>query len=375
MTLVNHFANICEKISCHCWNGDATRVAYSPCSKDIIIAKVVGNTLVTEAVLKQHDARVTGIDWAPNNNTIVSCSEDRNAYVWSETTDEETKKKGKSTWEPVLVMLRIEFAATDVKWSPNEMKFACSSGNKLVAICTFKEETNWWSSEHVKHFKSTVSKIAWSPDSLTIAATGTDRTVKIVNAFVKGVDPKESYSPFSEQVLSSPKCKLGTFLFETEKDELWINSVAFTPDGQTVVYVTQTSKICFINANEGHPTVQTVETESLPFLDVLCLSNTRVIAVGHNFNPCLFEKQGDEWKFVKMIDQPKAQQKGGMSARDKFKSLSARGTAEFKTAAEQIPTTHKNTVTCVRAMKYDDQWNVTEFTTSSMDGSIIQWKA
>lgn len=368
MTLVKHFPNLCDHISCHCWNGDGTKIAYSPCSKDIIIARREGDKFVQEAVLKQHDARVTGIDWAATNNKLVSCSEDRNAYVWSQ--DE------KGEWEPVLVMLRIDFAATDVKWSPNELKFACSSGNKLVAICTYKEESNWWSSEHVKHFKSTVSKIAWSPDSLTIAATGTDRTVKVVNAFVKGLDAKESYSPFTEQVLSSPKCKLGTFLFETEKDELWINAVSYTPDGNTIVYATQTSKICFIDANGGAPSVQTLEVDSLPFLDVLCISNTKVVAVGHNFNPCLFEKNGDQWKFVKMIDQQETKKAaGGMSAMDKFKSMSSRGTTEFKSAAEQIPTTHKNTVTCVRAIKYDENWNVLEFSTSSMDGSIIIWKA
>ena len=368
MTLVKHIPNICDAISCHCWNADGTKIAYSPCSKDIIIARLEGDKFVQEAVLKQHDARVTGIDWAANNNKLVSCSEDRNAYVWSQ------NEKGE--WEPVLVMLRIEFAATDVKWSPNEMKFACASGNKLVAICTFKEETNWWSSEHVKHFKSTVSKIAWSPDSLTIAATGTDRTVKIVNAFVKGQDDKESYSPFSKEKLSSPKCKLGTFLFETQKDELWINAVAYTPDGQTVVYATQTGKLCFINAVEGgEPKIQTLEVDSLPFCDILCLSNTRIVCVGHNFNPCLFEKQGDEWKFVKEIDEKKEKKQTSLSAMDKFKTMSSKGTTEFKNAAEQIPTTHKNTVTCIRATKYDDQWNVLEFATSSMDGSVCLWKA
>ena len=35
------------------------------------------------AKLDQHDIRVTGIDWAPNTNRIVTCSADRNAYVWN----------------------------------------------------------------------------------------------------------------------------------------------------------------------------------------------------------------------------------------------------------------------------------------------------
>jgi actin related protein 2/3 complex subunit 1A/1B len=35
------------------------------------------------ATLDQHDLRVTGIDWAPKTNRIVTCSADRNAYVWN----------------------------------------------------------------------------------------------------------------------------------------------------------------------------------------------------------------------------------------------------------------------------------------------------
>ena len=60
-------------------------------------------------MLLQHDQVVTGIDWAPNSNRIVSCSHDRNAYVW-------TFQEGK--WKPVLVILRVNRCATHVKWSP-----------------------------------------------------------------------------------------------------------------------------------------------------------------------------------------------------------------------------------------------------------------
>ena len=54
---------------------------------------------------------MTGIDWGHKENRIVTCSQDRNAYVWSLGAD------GK--WKPTLVLLRITRAATHVKWSPN----------------------------------------------------------------------------------------------------------------------------------------------------------------------------------------------------------------------------------------------------------------
>merc|ERR1712008_569433 len=79
------------------------------------------------ATLDQHDLRVTGIDWAPKTNRIVTCSADRNAYVWV--------KQDDGTWKHTLVLLRINRAATCVRWSPEENKFAVGSGAKIVSIC------------------------------------------------------------------------------------------------------------------------------------------------------------------------------------------------------------------------------------------------
>jgi actin related protein 2/3 complex, subunit 1A/1B len=73
----------------------------------------------------QHDKLITSIDWAPNSNRIVTASQDRNAYVWTPSNDPST---GKMTWKPTLVLLRINRAATFVRWSPFEDKFAVASG-------------------------------------------------------------------------------------------------------------------------------------------------------------------------------------------------------------------------------------------------------
>ena len=77
----------------------------------------------------------TGIDWAPESNRIVTCASDRNAYVW-------TLKDG--VWKPTLVLVRINRAATCVKWSPMENKFALGSGARLISVCYFEEENDWW---------------------------------------------------------------------------------------------------------------------------------------------------------------------------------------------------------------------------------------
>ena len=63
----------------------------------------------------QHDMLISGVDWHASSNSIVTCSHDRNAFVWSE----QQEPDGTKTWKPALVILRIDRSALDVKWSPN----------------------------------------------------------------------------------------------------------------------------------------------------------------------------------------------------------------------------------------------------------------
>jgi actin related protein 2/3 complex, subunit 1A/1B len=93
---------------------------------------LVVSTLFTH--YPQHDKLITSIDWAPNSNRIVTASQDRNAYVWQEALDPET---GKISWKPTLVLLRINRAATHVRWSPREDKFAVASGARWDASNSF----------------------------------------------------------------------------------------------------------------------------------------------------------------------------------------------------------------------------------------------
>ena len=57
----------------------------------------------------QHDLLVSAIDWSDVTDKIVSCSHDRNSFVW-------TYDAASNVWRPALVILRIDRAATDVKW-------------------------------------------------------------------------------------------------------------------------------------------------------------------------------------------------------------------------------------------------------------------
>jgi actin related protein 2/3 complex subunit 1A/1B len=86
--------------------------------------------------LLQHDLMVSAIDWSSVSNKIVSCSHDRNAFVW-------TFQPDTNTWKPALVILRIDRAAIDVRWSADGARFAVTSGAKCVPVCTYEGANDW----------------------------------------------------------------------------------------------------------------------------------------------------------------------------------------------------------------------------------------
>ncbi|XP_060232210.1 actin-related protein 2/3 complex subunit 1A isoform X2 [Meriones unguiculatus] len=155
-----------EPITCHAWNRDRTQIALSPNNHEVHIYKKNGSQWTKAHELKEHNGHITGIDWAPKSDRIVTCGADRNAYVWS-------LKDG--IWKPTLVILRINRAATFVKWSPLENKFAVGSGARLISVCYFESENDWWVSKHIKKpIRSTVLSLDWHPNNILLAAGSCD---------------------------------------------------------------------------------------------------------------------------------------------------------------------------------------------------------
>ncbi|WP_395239441.1 hypothetical protein, partial [Salmonella sp. s54412] len=99
-------------------------------------------------------------------------------------------------WKPTLVILRINRAATCVKWSPKEDKFAVGSGARLISVCYFEKENDWWVSKHIKKpLRSTVTSIDWHPKNLLLAAGSSDFKARVFSGHIKEVDgkpPKET---------------------------------------------------------------------------------------------------------------------------------------------------------------------------------------
>ncbi|ETE59763.1 Actin-related protein 2/3 complex subunit 1B, partial [Ophiophagus hannah] len=211
-----------EPITCHAWNRDRTQIAISPNNHEVHIYKKNGNQWVKAHELKEHNGHITGIDWAPKSDRIVTCGADRNAYVWSQ-------KDG--IWKPTLVILRINRAATFVKWSPLENKFAVGSGARLISVCYFESENDW--------------------TNLAFAAR------RVFSAYIKEVDEKPASTPWGS------KMPFGQLMaeFGGTGSGGWVHSVSFSASGNRLAWVSHDSTVSVADASKNMIQVSIYEVD------------------------------------------------------------------------------------------------------------------
>ncbi|CAG8757749.1 18538_t:CDS:2 [Dentiscutata erythropus] len=315
-------------ITAHAFNKDRTQVAICPNNNEV------------------HIYQKSGKGW----NLIHALVEDRNAYVWN--FDLVTNK-----WKPTLVLLRINRAATFVRWSPNENKFAVASGARCIAICYFDEENDWWTSKHLKKpIRSTVLSLDWHPNNVLLAAGCADFKARVLSSFIKGVDQRPSSTLWGDKLPFNTIC--GEF---SNNSSGWIHSVSFSPSGHD-------SQICIAYA--GGET-QNIRTTGLPYLSLLWITEEKLIAAGHECVPVLFEKQGQQWKFSKVIDVGKKKVATEATAFNRFHDWDSKGIREGSKETE-LNTVHQNTITSIRPYQ-GSRHDISYFSSSGIDGKLVVW--
>ncbi|KAI5900549.1 actin-related protein 2/3 complex, subunit 1 [Schizophyllum commune H4-8] len=361
-------------ITAHAFNADRSQVAVSLNSNSAQILQRGGPDGWTPIEqLSEHDKLITSIDWAPNSNRIVTASQDRNAYVWQETPDPET---GRLVWKPTLVLLRINRAATVVRWSPKEDKFAVGSGARAIAICSFDPENNWWVSKLLKKpIRSTVLSVDWHPNNVLLAAGSADMKARVFSAYIKEVDEKPAPTVWGSKLPFNTVC--GEYASPAGG---WVHGVSFSPSGDVLAFVSHDSSVSVVYPATN--AIFNVRISSLPFVTLAWTSENSVVAAGHDCHPVVF--QGDEsqgWAGagtlddMKSVGAAKAQTVGRLNsgAFNVFKSADSRGQAAAagSQGLTKLPTVHQNTITSVRLYDY----NGTQVSTTGVDGNLVIWDA
>lgn len=343
-------------ITCHAWNKDRKQVAVSASSSEIYIFEWSNGDWVNIHTLKEHDLPITGLDWAPNTNRIVSCSQDKNAFVW-------TLDKGQ--WKPELVLVRINRAATCVKWSPSENKFAVGSGSKLVSVCYYEKENDWWVSKHIKKpIRSTVTCIDWHPNNVLIAVGACDFHTRVFSAWVKEVDEKPAPNPWGS------KMPFGQLMGEYNVGG-WVHQVSFSPSGCRLAWVSHDSTVGFVDANSDDPSAKILYTTHLPFTTVKWITENSAVVAGHDCCPVLVTVQGGRLVLVCKLDVPATQKTTSVnSALAMFRNIDRNAVTQRQDL--QLQTLHQNQITQILPHSGTSN-NVLKFTTCSTDGLIALW--
>ncbi|KTF84631.1 hypothetical protein cypCar_00037042 [Cyprinus carpio] len=352
-----------EPITCHAWNRDRTQIAISPNNHEVHIYKKSGNQWVKVHELKEHNGHITGIDWAPKSDRIVTCGADRNAYVWSQ-------KDG--VWKPTLVILRINRAATFVKWSPLENKFAVGSGARLISVCYFESENDWWVSKHIKKpIRSTVLSLDWHPNNVLLAAGSCDFKCRVFSAYIKEVDEKPAPTPWGS------KMPFGQVMaeFGGAGSGGWVHSVCFSASGNKLAWVSHDSTVTVVDPTISSTPSQ-LKTEYLALLSVTFVSENNIVAAsifrqGHDCCPMLFSfDDGGTLTFVSKLDIPKQSIQRNISAMERFRNMDKRATTEDRNST--LETLHQNSITQVSIYEGDKR-DCRKFCTTGIDGAMTIW--
>ncbi|KAI8956791.1 actin-related protein 2/3 complex, subunit 1 [Daldinia sp. FL1419] len=349
-------------IADHSFSADRQTLAVAKDSTIELYDKA-GGAFKLKDELKGHDKTITGVDIAPGSGRIVTCSQDRNALVW---------EPSPTGYKPTLVLLRIARAATFVRWSPSETKFAVGSGDRVIAICYFEEENDWWVSKHLKKpIRSTITTVNWHPNSVLLAAGSTDAHARVFSSFIKGVDARPEPSVWGERLPFNTVC--GEFLNNSAG---WVHSVAFSPSGDALAFAAHDSSITVVypTAPEQPPrAVISVNTQLLPFMSLIWNGESEIIAAGHDCEAFRFRGDSSGWQLIGTLEskgRPGLGDEREESALNMFKQMDLKGKVKDDT---QLKTVHQNTISTIRVYESDGSGAVTKFSTSGVDGRIVIW--
>eukprot|EP01035_Chromulina_nebulosa_P019078 gene19078-24904_t len=344
MTSVQQLALPIEGISCHTWNADRTQLAISPNNNELHIFNVSNGQFTRIHVLNEHDLLISAVDWNPVNNKIVTCSHDRNAFVW-------TYDSTSSIWRPTLVILCIDRAGLDVKWSLDGLRFAVTSGSKCVSVCSYEPSNDWWNGQ--------------------LLATGcADFKCRVFSTFSADVDGDNvDAGPFGSPLLFGEPYTEITALG-------WVNAVAWSPSGSTLAFAGHDSSIHFATLYPEGPVVQSVRFSYLPLSRLLFIGEKTIVGAGYDFNPMVFNYTSRGWTFFSFIDQKKATESSSTSsgvaaARAMFQNKVTRG-QDSKSDADIIKTKHESAITGLTIASSPNK-PISKIATSALDGRLVLW--
>jgi len=277
-------------------------------------------------------------------------------------------------WNKSPVHLRIDRAAMHVKWSHDGLRFAVASGSKVVPLCTWEKDNDWWTAKQIKKHKSTILCVAFHPTNGQLLATGcADFKCRVISTYSGDVDGESvNAGPFGSPVV-----------FGETYAELsalgWVNAVAWSPSGTSLAFAGHDSSLHVATfSSSSKPVVQSIRFRDLPLNALIFASEASIVGGGHDFNPLLFTREGagGSWSFVRRLDEKKddksaAATSGVSAARQLFQNKTRVG-QDAKSEGDTLWTQHDNAITCIGNFS-KAPGPVEKISTTGLDGRLVIW--
>ncbi|KAH7826873.1 actin related protein 2/3 complex subunit 1 [Monocercomonoides exilis] len=376
-------------ITSHCWNGDRTKIAIVPNNNIVEIYKVDGfdpkDWKLETRFRPEHAQLITCIDWAPKTNRILTCSQDRNAYVWSPPTDPSGE------WTPEIVLLRFERAATCCCWCPSETKFAVGGSQKHISCCFYDEGNDFWVSKRLTRHASAVMSLAWHPSSMMLASSGCDFKSFVHSALLESAgDKRKAMLDHFGQVKG---CNHGTTIHTETTTGSWVSLVFWSPDGLRLAMCPRNSTLQVLHFDasapeEVKPKKYVVLLKSLPFTCGVFVDSDHIVAAGYDAQPSLlaFNKEKDNWEFERFLvaeeaslgKASEAPKSGALAAMARFQAKTMTGqtdaSSSSSSSSDKPVDGHTNATTALKIAKTSPDGRVTHISSSGLDGKLLIWK-
>ena len=246
------------------------------------------------------------------------------------------------------------------------------SGARVIAVCYFEEENDWWVSKHLKKpIRSTITTLAWHPNSVILASGSTDSHARVFSGFIKGIDDRPEASVWGERLPFNTVC--GEYLNDAAG---WIHAVSFSPSGDALAFAGHDSSITVVypSGPDTPPRAMlSISTQILPFTSLIWNGEAEIIAAGYDCEAFRFRGGESGWEIVGSMEAAgKRPGIGAMreeSARDLFRQMDLKGKTKDDTV---LNTTHQNTINTIRVFE-GDVGGVRKFSTSGVDGRVVVW--
>ena len=353
-----------EGINILSFNKDFTQVALSK-KDNIIYIYSIEDLMKTDTwkelfQLKSHYQYISGLDWCPETNRILSCSYDKTSFVWDLVEEK---------WTPSNVVVTTKLGYLCCKWNKRGDKFCEGTSAKQLLIGYYNKDpkVKWWMGINIKAHKSSVVTCEIDPTSLYVISGSTDMRIFVSSCYKPEID--DDFLTEEQKASAKP---FGDVIYEF-KENSWINSVSWLPNGYLGLAAGQDAVITVVHPTENENKEEQIKCKHAPATMLIPKDDKSFYAVCYDRNIFEYEKKGEEWEVKKIITAKKEDNKakttfGSMSSRvQMFDNKGQQNKGNLAVVTKQAEHLHQSQISSVNIKGQN-------IITTDLSGFVKYWK-